>query len=61
MYDPYEMWNLPKGGEEEVKTQEGGFSGQEIEKEMIDYDTIIKQQYEASGVRMDGTEQILDN
>ena len=43
-YDPYEMWGLPREGEEEEKKEEGpgGGHNQEIENNMLDLDEIIK-------------------
>ena len=54
------MWNLPKEGEEEAGAAEGGIAGKEMPNE-IDYDALIKQQYEAGGQLMDGAENIIDD
>ena len=54
------MWNLPKEGEEEAEAPEGGIAGKEMANE-IDYDALIKQQYEIGGMQMEGAENIIDD
>ena len=46
------MWNLPKDGEEEGAQQPvGGIASNEGVPE-IDYDALIKQQYEQAGMQL---------
>ena len=51
-YDPHTMWNLPKEGQEEGSQQPtAGFAGNEGGAD-IDYDALIKQQYEQAGMQL---------
>ena len=42
-YDPYEMWGLPREGEEEKDEAKGGIGAEKASEEILDLDKMISQ------------------